>query len=463
MTQEAVQAVKKESLIKLGLAFALLLLVVISYVTYRSTVQFAEGARLVDHTHLLIEQINRVFSDMQEAEASQRGYLITGDASFLEPYDSLASRLPDEITLLLELANDNPSQCQSIAELDDLIAKKMRILRLGIDTLKERGGVDKTEISGLVGGEGREMMAQIRSQVDRMVATEESLLAQRAERVETGTRLTKRWILIGNLVAVTLLLTVFGGVLREIRQHRKTNRELEMSAAQLELTNKELESFSYSVSHDLRSPLRAIDGYSRIFEEDFADRLDEEGLRLLAVIRTSSKKMGQLIDDLLSFSRMGRKPVDASMVDMDELVDDVWNEVSAGHADVRLKKSALPAIWGDRALLRQVLMNLLANAVKYSGNRSQPVVEISAEKGRHEIIYSVRDNGVGFDMRFYNKLFGVFQRLHTESEFPGTGVGLAIAQRVIVRHGGRIWAESELGEYAVFHFSLPIKNTKEAT
>jgi light-regulated signal transduction histidine kinase (bacteriophytochrome) len=224
-----------------------------------------------------------------------------------------------------------------------------------------------------------------------------------------------------------------------------------------------LESFSYSVSHDLRSPLRAIDGYSRIFEEDFADRLDEEGLRLLAVIRTSSKKMGQLIDDLLSFSRMGRKPVDASMVDMDELVDDVWNEVSAGHADVRLKKSALPAIWGDRALLRQVLMNLLANAVKYSGNRSQPVVEISAEKGRHEIIYSVRDNGVGFDMRFYNKLFGVFQRLHTESEFPGTGVGLAIAQRVIVRHGGRIWAESELGEYAVFHFSLPIKNTKEAT
>jgi len=463
MTQEAVQAVKKESLIKLGLAFALLLLVVISYVTYRSTVQFAEGARLVDHTHLLIEQINRVFSDMQEAEASQRGYLITGDASFLEPYDSLASRLPDEITLLLELANDNPSQCQSIAELDDLIAKKMRILRLGIDTLKERGGVDKREISGLVGGEGREMMAQIRSQVDRMVATEESLLAQRAERVETGTRLTKRWILIGNLVAVTLLLTVFGGVLREIRQHRKTNRELEMSAAQLELTNKELESFSYSVSHDLRSPLRAIDGYSRIFEEDFADRLDEEGLRLLAVIRTSSKKMGQLIDDLLSFSRMGRKPVDASMVDMDELVDDVWNEVSAGHADVRLKKSALPAIWGDRALLRQVLMNLLANAVKYSGNRSQPVVEISAGKGRHEIIYSVRDNGVGFDMRFYNKLFGVFQRLHTESEFPGTGVGLAIAQRVIVRHGGRIWAESELGEYAVFHFSLPIKNTKEAT
>lgn len=454
-------AIKKERLTKLSLALALLLLISISYVTYRSTTGFANSARLVDHTHVVIKQINQVLADVREAENAQRGYLITGDTSFLQPYDAVVMRLPDEIALLRDVVSDNPQQQLAISDLDELISKKMRILRLGIDTLAQRKGIDNTEVIALVGGEGKQLMYQIGTQVARMIAAEESLLVRRAESLETDTRTTKRWILIGNLLAVVLLLTAFFVVLHEIEQHQRANRELEMSAAQLELTNKELESFSYSVSHDLRSPLRAIDGYSRIFEEDFADRLDQEGLRLLAVIRSSSKKMGQLIDDLLSFSRMGRKPVDASMVDMNLLVDEVWQELSAGHANLLLEKKALPAIFGDRALLRQALVNLLSNAIKYSSNSTAPMVEIGAEKTEEEVIYSVRDNGVGFDMRFYNKLFGVFQRLHTEDEFPGTGVGLAIAQRVIVRHGGRIWADSKLGEYTVFYFSLPIKKIKE--
>jgi signal transduction histidine kinase len=457
-----VYAIKKERLTKLSLALALLLLISISYVSYRSTIGFANSARLVDHTHLVIKQINQVLADVREAENAQRGYLITGDSTFLQPYDAVVTRLPDEMALLRDVLSDNLEQQVAISDLDELISKKMRILRLGIDTLAQRKGIDNSEVIALVGGEGKQLMYRISTQVDRMIALEESLLVQRAESLETGTRMTKRWILLGNLVAVVLLLTAFFVVLREIEEHRRTNRELEMSAAQLELTNKELESFSYSVSHDLRSPLRAIDGYSRIFEEDFADRLDEEGLRLLAVIRRSSKKMGQLIDDLLSFSRMGRKPVDAAPVDMNLLVDEVWQEVSLGHENVLLKKKALPNVFGDRALLRQVLLNLLSNAVKYSSNNQMPLVEIGAEKKEDEVIYSIRDNGVGFDMRFYNKLFGVFQRLHTEDEFPGTGVGLAIAQRVIVRHGGRIWADSKLGEYTVFYFSLPIKNVKEA-
>jgi signal transduction histidine kinase len=462
MGPEAVYAIRRERLTKLSLAFALLLLASISYVTYRSTVRFADSAQLVDQTHLVIKQINQVLADVREAENAQRGYLITGDTTFLQPYDAVVTRLPDEIALLRELAQDNPAQQQAITELDEMIAKKMRILRIGIDTLAQRRRIDNMEMVALVAGEDRQLMYRIRTQVERMIASEESLLVQRAEILEAGTRMTKAWILLGNLLAAALLIMAFFAVLLEIAQHRHTNGELAMSAAQLELTNKELESFSYSVSHDLRSPLRAIDGYSRIFEEDFADRLDAEGLRLLAVIRSSSKKMGQLIDDLLSFSRMGRKPVDAAMVDMNLLVDDVWQEVSAGHDNVKLNKPSLPAVWGDRALLRQVLHNLLSNAVKYSSSKSSPVVDISAEKKADEFVYCVRDNGVGFDMRFYNKLFGVFQRLHTENEFPGTGVGLAIAQRVVVRHGGRIWADSKLGEYAAFYFSLPIKNTKEA-
>jgi light-regulated signal transduction histidine kinase (bacteriophytochrome) len=153
---------------------------------------------------------------------------------------------------------------------------------------------------------------------------------------------------------------------------------------------------------------------------------------------------------------MGRKPVDKAKVDMNTLVDEVWAELCTScRTSLPLKKSNLPVVWGDRALLRQVLMNLLSNAVKYSSKKTEPLIEMTAKQSEHEVVYSVRDNGVGFDMRFYNKLFGVFQRLHTDSEFPGTGVGLAIAQRVIVRHGGRIWAESKQDAYTIFYFSLP--------
>jgi signal transduction histidine kinase len=461
MKSGSVRSIRKEQLTKASFVLALAVLAAMSYVTYNSTTHFVESSRLVDHTHVVIKQMNQVLSEVKDAETAQRGYLITNDTSFLQPYDDVVTRLPGELTLLRDLTRDNPAQQQALTLLEDMIEQKMRVMRLGIDTLTARKSMASEEVMALVGGEGKQTMEQIRAQIERMIASEETLLVERGEGVEASARLSKQWILVGNLIAGVLLLSAFAVILREIEQRRRAQRAIEKSAAQLELTNKELESFSYSVSHDLRSPLRAIDGYSRIFEEDFADRLDEEGLRLLSVIRASSKKMGQLIDDLLSFSRMGRKPVDAAMVDMEALVKDVWFEVSSGdeHPNLHLKKGSLPGAWGDRALLRQVLLNLLSNAIKYSSNRPEQLIEISAEDKHHEIVYSIRDNGVGFDMRFYNKLFGVFQRLHTEKEFPGTGVGLAIAQRVIVRHGGRIWAESKLDEYTIFNFSLP----KEAT
>jgi signal transduction histidine kinase len=461
MKSGSVRSIKKELLTKLSFLLALVVLAAISFVTYNSTTHFVESSRLVDHTHVVIKQMNQVLSEVKDAETAQRGYLITTDSSFLQPYDDVVTRLPGELTLLKDLTRDNPAQQQSLLLLEDMIEQKMRIMRLGIDTLTARKNMANEEVMALVAGEGKQTMEQIRAQIERMIATEETLLVERGEGVEASARLSKQWILVGNLIAGVLLLSAFAVILREIEQRKRAQRSIEKSAAQLELTNKELESFSYSVSHDLRSPLRAIDGYSRIFEEDFADRLDEEGLRLLSVIRASSKKMGQLIDDLLSFSRMGRKPVDATVVDMEALVNDVWFEVSSGdeHKNLHLKKGSLPGVWGDRALLRQVLVNLLSNAIKYSSNRPEQLIEISAEDKQHEVVYSIRDNGVGFDMRFYNKLFGVFQRLHTEKEFPGTGVGLAIAQRVIVRHGGRIWAESKLDEYTIFNFSLPKEGT----
>jgi signal transduction histidine kinase len=225
---------------------------------------------------------------------------------------------------------------------------------------------------------------------------------------------------------------------------------------QLEATNKELEAFSYSVSHDLRSPLRAIDGFSRILQEDHSDKLSDEGRRLLGVIRDSSRNMGRLIDDLLEFSRLGRKPLSIGEIDMKHLVEGVLRELqAAGERPRRLVLGAMPPAPGDATLLRQAWLNLLDNAIKFSGKRERPVIEVSGHENGVECVYCVKDNGVGFDMQYYDKLFGVFQRLHSEVEFRGTGVGLAIVQRVITRHGGRVWAEGKVNEGATFYFALP--------
>jgi signal transduction histidine kinase len=224
--------------------------------------------------------------------------------------------------------------------------------------------------------------------------------------------------------------------------------------AELEASNKELESFSYSVSHDLRAPLRAVDGYARMLEEDHGPRLDDEGRRLLAVVRRSSLRMGELIDDLLAFSRLGRQAPARRLLDMTALAREVVAELNGG-GTTRVDLATLPHASADPALLRQVWGNLVGNALKYSGKRQDARVEIGGRETAAETVYWVRDNGVGFDMRYVGKLFGVFQRLHRSDEFPGTGVGLAIVQRVVARHGGRVWAEAKPGEGACFYFSLP--------
>jgi PAS domain S-box-containing protein len=246
---------------------------------------------------------------------------------------------------------------------------------------------------------------------------------------------------------------------------RELNAALVAKAAQLEATNKELESFSYSVSHDLRAPLRAIDGFALMLVEDYQERLDAEGLRYLSVIRQSSRRMGALIDDLLSFSRLGRQPVVVyGEINVDSLVREVVEEVlhaeslggrSAAATAPSIEVEPLPPTRGDRGLLRQVWANLIGNAVKYSGKAARPVIQISGRQVGAETHYSVRDNGVGFDMEYAGQLFNVFQRLHRADEFGGTGVGLAIVHRVITRHGGRVWAEGKVDHGAVFSFALP--------
>jgi light-regulated signal transduction histidine kinase (bacteriophytochrome) len=267
---------------------------------------------------------------------------------------------------------------------------------------------------------------------------------------------TPEQVKIAEEVATQLAIAMLQAqLLARLRDHAaELETTVQKRTEALAAANKELESFSYSVSHDLRAPLRAVDGYARMLEEDYAERLDEEGRRLLSVVRQSSQRMGRLIDDLLAFSRLGRQEPSKQVLDMAELAREVVNELRNGStASVRL--DALPRARADRALMRQVWVNLVGNALKYSGKRNDAEIEIGGRQETGQNVYWVRDNGVGFDMRYADKLFGVFQRLHRSDEFDGTGVGLAIVQRVVTRHGGRVWAEAKPGQGACFHFSLP--------
>jgi len=241
------------------------------------------------------------------------------------------------------------------------------------------------------------------------------------------------------------------------RLNADLERRVAERTAQIETSVKELEDFTYTVSHDLRTPLRAIGGFSRILEEDYGDKLDDEARRLIGVVCENAQKMGQLIDDLLTFSRLGRKPVAATSINMEALARSALAEIGAPAAAgrARIEIHPLPEAWGDPALIKQVWTNLLSNAIKFSGKREQPVIELSGRADRAESEYCVKDNGAGFDMQYYEKLFGVFQRLHSEAEFFGVGVGLAIVRRIVSRHGGRVWAEGKVDEGAAFYFSLP--------
>jgi PAS domain S-box-containing protein len=243
---------------------------------------------------------------------------------------------------------------------------------------------------------------------------------------------------------------------------RILNKELDQRVSQrtalLEASNKELESFSYSVSHDLRAPLRAINSFSKILISEYENHLDEEGKRICGIISSSALKMGELVDDLLRFSRIGRSSLNHELLDMENIASSSFAEMSKGNKknNIKIKIGKLHKVSGDVHLIRLVWNNLISNAIKYSSKKPHSIIFIGSDQNDGNITYFIKDNGVGFDMQYKLKLFIVFQRLHDETEFEGNGVGLAIAQRIILKHGGKVWGEGEVGKGATFYFSLPV-------
>ena len=497
----------EQLIIRIGFALALSMLAMIAVTAYLSITGFVERVALVERTQQTFIANQDVLTLVKDAVIAQRGYVITGEARYLVPRDIAAAALHDKVQALKALAGpQNPENLPRLDELESISDGILVIISKSIELKRQGVPAEATEQVLLI-DQGKRDLDRARALVAEIrTASSKTMLESLHESQATGEN-TTRALIVTELASFAILLLAFGFLTRQVllrsraeaalkranddlegriagrtaelaqantqlerkvveHQHARTeitalNLTLEsrvsQRTAQLEEANQQMESFGYSVSHDLRAPLRAIMGYARILDADHGHRLDAEGMDLLRVISDNSRKMGQLIDDLLAFSRMSRQPFVVGPVNMGELARDAVRDLQAASPDapMRIEVKSMPGLMGDSHLLRLVWVNLLANAVKFAARNPAALVEAGGCVSGDESVFYVRDNGVGFDMRYYDKLFGVFERLHSAEEFPGTGVGLATVRRVVMRHGGRVWAEGQVGQGATFHFALP--------
>lgn len=455
------------------------------YAVYQSNVKMHDSSKWIDHTEQVINLSETALSLTKDIETSARGYVITKDSAFLEPIIIAKKTIFKNIAALRELTQDNISQKVRLDSLAIYIQKRITFSNLSIE-MRNTGGL-ASAVRIVSTKEGKEYTDKIRFIINEIQTEEYKLLKQRKllneQQVTIFNWFSAAMFLLMSFAAALLLISFYRNLIQtrdkilkadeliilnndlkiSEAKYQKLNEDLELlvveRTAKLELANKELESFSYSISHDLRAPIRAINGYTKILEEDYADKLDEDGVTALASIVTNSKKMGHLIDDLLAFSKLGRKQISGSEINMQEMVSTLCDEISKENPNrlIEFTIHPLTPINGDPSLINQVWINLIDNSVKYSKYKIKTVIEIGCYQKDDQTVYFIKDNGAGFDMKYYNKLFGVFQRLHGQDEFEGTGIGLAIVQKIVIRHNGLVWGESVLDESANFYFSMPNK------
>lgn len=440
----------------------------LTFISYTAHERAYDNGLWVEHTQQVNLEIEELTTLYLSARAAWRNYLTAGNDIDLRIYEESVNAVPLKVASLQSLTRDNPRQKDRIDALAILLNQD--IAAIGQDMAKKRRGQYADPAAPFAPDLNWQKIKHISEMIQ---AEEKKLLARRSREWKSSTERLVITIISGSLASFVMLMLVFYLLRKEVEQRRaaqealaESERHFRLVAEAEKAANKELESFSYTVSHDLRSPLRAINGFSRILNEDHGDKLDEEGRRLLKVIRDNSNRMGMLIDDLLAFSRLGRKAVVMAQIDMTAMARDVSADLQNEMKDrpVQIAIHPLPLALGDPVLIRQVWINLLANAIKFTSHAASAHIEVGAggesvgdgeQQEKATSVYYVKDNGAGFDMRYYDKLFGIFHRLHRDDEFPGTGVGLAIVQRVVMRHGGRVWAEGKVNQGATFYFELP--------
>jgi signal transduction histidine kinase len=442
-------SVKTLNVILIFLIVAIFL--VVSFLCYRSLLRIDTDEYWEIHSYQVVGSLDVLISDLENMETGERGYIITGQEIFLQPYTAALPDVEVRIKALQELTADNATQQQSLSTMQPLVVAKLADLQSLISLRKNDGfTIAQAEVTT---DKGKVTMDAIRVVVTNVQTTEAGLLQTRTNDLSQTNAATKLIVLWGSFIGFLFALLVNYIIYRFVigEMVRKPLLEEALKA------NKEMEAFSYSVSHDLRAPLRAIDGFTQILVEDYAGKLDDEGKRIAGIIEASTVQMGKLIDNLLSFSRLGRAEIKKVPIAMGTLAGEVYDEVkkSSPERNIDFVMSTLPDSKGDVDMIRQVWVNLLTNAVKFTAKKDNVTIEVGSTSDRNNTTYYVKDNGAGFDMQYVGKLFGVFQRLHSVEEFEGTGIGLANVKRIVERHGGTVRAEGKVGEGATFYFTLP--------
>ena len=458
-------------LVTAGLVVAFAVLVLVGVITYAMTNSQIDGARWVDHTHTVIETIVTLSGHLAEAQNAERGHLLTGDPDDLAAAGAAVRGVQLAEQQLRTLTCDNPRQQKRLDRLAPLMQAMLADIESNAKPPANPVAPDRI-VAALRGGDAA--MARIQRILIDLLAEEHRLLVFREDAMAAGIRAKRIIQVTGAAISLALLGFAFVALRREIGRRieadvalraseaatRQLNDDLEQRVhartAELEASNRALESFSYSVAHDLRTPLRGLSGFSEILLEEYRDKLDADGVDALDEIYNNSRKMGILIDALLSLSRVSRSELRSGRVDLSALVRSVAGELEAAEPRVDFELVVQDNIEArlDPQLARTLVENLIGNAWKFTSKTAASRIEFGTRDTDGQPSFFVRDNGAGFDTAHAAKLFVPFHRLHTVAEFPGTGIGLSTAQRIVARFGGRIWADGQVDQGATFYFTL---------
>jgi signal transduction histidine kinase len=444
----------------------------LGFAVYKSNQKLHNSEQWVMHTEKVIAQSTNILALTIDIETSSRGFVISNDSTFLEPLNTAEKTVFVCISQFKQLTNDNRKYQPRIDSLNLYMHKRLSFSHQVVEIRSKQGLAAAIVFSSTK--LGKHYTDRIRQIITDIQQEETTLLTQRKQTNEHSLAVFNLFsVVMFVLMAIfTILLLIF------IRNYWIENKEKEKRAAELiiinkelafqneekirqEVANKELEAFSYSVSHDLRAPLRHVSGYVDLLLKNNSSQLDEIGLRYLNTISESSHEMGNLIDALLSFSRLSRTELQRVKINSKNMVNRVlksFGDELAGR-NIEINQTELPDIMGDESLISLVWVNLISNALKYSRNQIKSVIDIGGNITDGKVIFYVKDNGVGFDMKYVDKLYGVFQRLHKVKDFEGIGIGLANVNRIVTRHGGKCWAEGKKGIGATFSFSIPTNST----
>lgn len=433
--------------------------------------EFSQATQWTVHTHLVIEEIQLALSSLQDVETGQRGYLLTHKPEFLEPYNSGRTSTFTHIDEIKKLTADNPVQQQNVVALAALGHKRTAKATEILENAKR-----SPELVGqfVTLGQGKQLMDEFRLQAAKMIEEEKRLLDRRNAELNQFQNFS--FGAIGLIVAVGI--GMFIGMARtvqefitteqrraqdlaaEVETRKKTESALKATTVKLANSNNDLQQFAYVASHDLQEPLRAVVGFLTLLERRLKDTLESDTKEWLTHAVDGGQRMRTLVNDLLSYSRVdsqGQALIED--VDLNEAVKGATTNLRASleETGALITVPDLPKVTGDKTQLTQLFQNLIGNALKYRNPGNKPVIDIGTRREGQKWIFSVKDNGIGFDMEHSKRIFVIFQRLHSRSDHPGTGIGLALCKRIIERHGGDIWCESKINEGSMFFFTIPGK------